>query len=211
MFNLDLNLNSDMLLVIIIHYFSGVFLSLDGDIIPNHGYVVISDIGSTASTALICNTNHPATVDNNRHSGGEWFAPDTTKVNRNFVPGFIRNRGPMEARLLRSTATDPRPPVEGIYHCEIEDDTDTEQTVYVGLYNSGRGAYCLSTTCYVQVQSAVLMPCVHWFQVKASTLQHPHVHWIVPPLCLLCIIILSEVKKQNDANTCSTTTTKMFI
>ena len=139
MFNLDLNLNSNMLLVIIIHYFSGVFLSLDGDIIPNHGYVVISDIGSTASTGLICNTDRPATVDN-RHSGGEWFAPDTTRVNSNAVPGFIRNRGPMEMRLFRST-TDSRPPAEGIYHCEIQDATFTKQTVYVGLYNSGGGAY----------------------------------------------------------------------
>ena len=29
-----------------------MYLSLDDDIIPNHGYVVISDIGSTDDTAL---------------------------------------------------------------------------------------------------------------------------------------------------------------
>ena len=40
-----------------------VYLSLNGDIIRNHGYVVISDIGSTDNTALLCHTNHPATID----------------------------------------------------------------------------------------------------------------------------------------------------
>ena len=40
----------------------------------------------------------------------------------------------MVVRLLRNTATDP--PSEGIYHCVVEDDTMTEHTLYVGLYNS---------------------------------------------------------------------------
>ena len=101
--------------------------------------MVISDIGYTENTALICNTNRPATADNNRHSGGEWYAPDATRVHSTNVPGFIRNRGPMEARLLRSTATDNRPPAEGIYHCIVQDATSVFQTVYVGLYYSGRG------------------------------------------------------------------------
>ena len=48
----------------------------------------------------------------------------------------------MMVRLLRNTATDP--PSEGIYHCLVEDDTLTEQTVYVGLYNSGGGNICVN-------------------------------------------------------------------
>ena len=40
-------------------------------------------------------------------------------------------------RLIRQTETIPD---IGIYHCVIQDDTNTEQTVYVGLYNSsGQG------------------------------------------------------------------------
>ena len=117
---------------------TGVYLSMNDDIIPNHGYVVISDIGSTDDTALICHTNRPATLNNNADSGGNWFGPDETRVDGHDVPGFRRNRGPMMVRLLlRKTATDP--PSEGIYHCLVEDDTLTEQTVYVGLYNSGGG------------------------------------------------------------------------
>ena len=114
-----------------------MYLSLNSDIIPNHGYVVISDIGSTDNTALLCITNHPATGSGNRNSGGDWFAPDKTIVSGTGVPGFRRIRGPMVVRLLRNSATDP--PAEGIYHCIVEDDTDTLQADYVGLYNSGGG------------------------------------------------------------------------
>ena len=116
-----------------------VYLSLNDDIIPNHGYVVISDIGSTDDTALICHTNRPATLGTASYpnSRGDWFAPDGTRVTGTAVPGFRRNRAPMMVRLLRNTATDP--PSEGIYHCLVEDDTLTLRTVYVGLYNSGTG------------------------------------------------------------------------
>ena len=41
--------------------FADVYLSLGDNIIPNHGYVMISDIGSTVNTALLCHTNRPAT------------------------------------------------------------------------------------------------------------------------------------------------------
>ena len=126
-------------------YATDVYLSLNDDIIPNHGYVVISDIGSTDDTALICNTNRPAIYGK---SGGDWFGPSGIVVGgltigTSNVPGFMRNRGPMVVRLLRNTATDPPSgiPSEGIFHCEVEDDTFTLQTVYVGVYNSGRGIH----------------------------------------------------------------------
>ena len=118
-----------------------VYLSLNGSIIPNHGYVVISDIGTDGDdTALLCITNHPADITNNNgimHSGGDWNAPDGTTVDRNDVPGVRRNRGPMVVRLYRNTATGP--PAEGIYQCQAQDDTDTLQRVTVGLYDSGGG------------------------------------------------------------------------
>ena len=137
----------------------GVTLSLNDDIIPNNGYVMISDIGSTEDTALICNTNRPATLSTGgntmMHSGGEWVGPDGTAVGTRFsnehaVPGFRRNRGPGMVRLIRYT-TNISPsldgmtftPPEGIYHCEVEDATMTQQTVYVGLYNSGGGNVCV--------------------------------------------------------------------
>ena len=116
-----------------------MYLSLNGEIIPNHGYVAISDIGSNDPTALLCNTNYGpgSSVD----SGGDWFAPDGTAVGRsgiNNVPGFVRNRSPMVVRLLRDTATDPA--AEGIYRSSILDAEGNDQMVYVGLYNTGNGS-----------------------------------------------------------------------
>ena len=119
---------------------SGVYLSLNGDIIPNHGYVMISDIGSTDNTALLCHTNRPT---RGRNSGGDWFAPYGDKVGslsdfRNDVLGFGRNRGYMVVRLRRSWNSDIEPE-EGIYHCVVEDADNIPQTVFVGLYNSSGG------------------------------------------------------------------------
>ena len=113
---------------------TGVYLSLNGRFIPNHGYVVISDVGTAGDdTTLLCITNRPP-PSGSSHSGGEWFDPDGIRVKYS-VPGLRRNRGSMVVRLYRNTAT----PAEGIYQCQIMDDTDTLQKSYVGLYNDGGG------------------------------------------------------------------------
>ena len=119
-----------------------VYLGLNGEVIPNHGYVEISDIGSSDTTALLCHTNTPA--DRSGHSGGNWFAPDEDRVgglSSTDVPGFGRNRGPMLVRLQRSISGTPD---EGIYWCGVKDATETNQTVYVGLYNTGGGIFSLT-------------------------------------------------------------------
>ena len=115
-----------------------VYLSLNGEVIPNHGYVEISDIGSSDTTALLCHTNRsppPGSIT----SGGDWFAPDGNRLGgpgSTDVPGFERNRDPMVVRLRRRTSESPD---EGIYICVIIDATDTLHTAYVGLYYSGGG------------------------------------------------------------------------
>ena len=121
-----------------------MYLSLNGEIIPNHGYVEIDDIGSNDPTALLCNTNRGQ--GSGRDSGGDWFAPDGTAVGNtanNRVPGFIRNRGPMVVRLIRTPSETPN---EGIYRCDVRDNTNTAQNVYVGLYNNG-GDFFSFTKC----------------------------------------------------------------
>ena len=115
-----------------------VYLSLDGTVIPNHGYVEISDIGSTDDSALLCHTNFPPPPGS--ISGGDWFAPNGTRVSGADVPGFARNRGSMVVRLKRASGTPP----EGIYRCTIQDATSTPQMVYVGLYNTGEGIITIS-------------------------------------------------------------------
>ena len=96
--------------------------------------MLISSVGSSDDTALLCHTNHPPDGAN---SGGDWHAPAGTRVNGNDVPGFTRDRGPMVVRLKRITGT----PAQGIYHCSISDDQYMIHIVYVGLYNMGGGIY----------------------------------------------------------------------
>ena len=112
----------------------GVHLSLRNGTIHNNGYVVISDIGTAGDddTALLCITNRRPPTGSST-SGGDWFGPDGTRVPAfgSAVPGFRRNRSPMVVRLYRNTATDP--PAEGIYQCQIRDDTETLQTLYVDI------------------------------------------------------------------------------
>ena len=42
--------------------------------------MVISDIGSTDSTTLLCHTNRPPPAGSN-HSEGDWYAPGGDRVN----------------------------------------------------------------------------------------------------------------------------------
>ena len=113
-------------------YIAVVYLSLNGDIIPNHDYVEIGDIGSTNADALICHTDRPA-PNANADPGGDWFAPEEGGN----VPGFRTNKAPMIIRLLRGSGT----PTQGIYHCaiEVQGTGGQFQSVYVGLYHSGEG------------------------------------------------------------------------
>ena len=111
-----------------------VFLSLNGTVIPDHGYVDISDIGSNDNTALLCITNRPP-PSGSTTPARDWFAPDETRVGGDTpVPGFVRNRGPMVVRLKRTTGT----AAEGIYKCII-DSANENKELYVGLYKDGRG------------------------------------------------------------------------
>ena len=118
---------------------TGVFLSLNDKNIPNHGYVVISDIGTSDDGALLCNTDR-IPDKNIPHSGGQWYTPNGTfinPINLPTVPGFGRNRSPGVVRLIRRTDTST--PAEGIYRCTVQDNSREPQSVYVGLYNSGGG------------------------------------------------------------------------
>ena len=117
-------------------YTDDVYLSLNRGVIPNHGYVEIDVIGSTDDTALLCHTNHippPGQL-----SARDWFEPDRRIIPDAGIPGFTRKEGRMVMRLRRTTGDPP----EGIYTCIMEVSFGV-QTVYVGLYNSGRGMYIL--------------------------------------------------------------------
>ena len=105
-----------------------MFLSLNGVVIPNHGYVNISDIG-TDDAALLCHTTRPGIHE----PEGNWFAPNGTRVFVDDVPGFKRSRAPMVVRLNKLSATNQP---QGIYKCSIKENEgdSTPREIYVGLY-----------------------------------------------------------------------------
>ena len=103
--------------------------------------MIISAIGTHGTTPLLCHTNR-APTGSPFNSGGNWISPSNITVGQldsDNVPGFVRNRDPMEVRLWRTT--DNHIPAKGIYHCEVMDALEREKTVYVGLYNDGGGKF----------------------------------------------------------------------
>ena len=136
-----------------------VYLSLNGTVIPNHGYVEINGIGSSDDSAFLCHTNRPP---DGATSGGDWHAPDGTRVSGTDVPGFTRNRAAMVVRLWRASDTPP----EGIYECTIYDATSTLQMVYVGLYYTGG-----KTTIFDHLDINVLF--------QAASLYLPYLHSMI--------------------------------
>ena len=120
----------------------GVFLSLDGDIISNHGYVDINDFNNP----ILCHTNFPPPTGSTT-SGGDWWAPDGTRVSGTDVQGVTRTRDPMVVRLLITYGDPP----EGIYHCIVQNITGVNQTAYVGLYRNGGKGDLIVVSCFIQI------------------------------------------------------------
>ena len=117
----------------LITFLTDVYLSLKGTIIPNHGYTVYDDIGSTDVTALLCHTNKRSVPI----QGGNWFSPEGTRVSHEInVPGFTRNRGEMLVRLKKSSSETPE---QGIFKCQVQDANNVPRDVFVGIYKSGKG------------------------------------------------------------------------
>ena len=140
-----------------------IYLSLDGTVIPNHGYVEISGIGFTDASALLCHTNIPP-PPGSPTSGGDWWAPNGTRVSGTAVPGFTRNRDPMVVRLKRSTGGTP---AEGIYRCTINDAASTPQMVYVGLYTTGGG---ITSALQISFSTCPTIQVVSWYLPYLHTL-----------------------------------------
>ena len=99
--------------------------------IPNNGYVKISEIGSNYGNALNCHFAN-CREDYYCYYETDWFAPNGTRVED--TEGFYVYRNYMAVMLERSTGAPP----EGIYHCSVD---DKSTAIYVGLYESGNGMY----------------------------------------------------------------------
>ena len=98
----------------------------------------LEDIGEE-DDALFCKTNLTACChasDTNNLPGlGNWFIPNGTKVPSSSSQwDFYRTRGQMVVRMHRR-----RGGVNGIYHCEIPDSMNVNQSINIGVYNTSTG------------------------------------------------------------------------
>ena len=117
---------------------AGVVVVLNGAVIPNHGFVLLDNIGES-SNSLRCLTENRNCCARAQVPGndilGNWFYPnDTAVANSGEMWDFYRNRGQSVVRLNRRRGGE-----NGIYHCVIPDAAGVNQTMFIGLYTSNTG------------------------------------------------------------------------
>ena len=101
-----------------------VKFSLNGITYQNNSLVTLTDIGE-GNDGLLCITN-----DVNGSVRGDWYFPNGTRV----LNTLKRTRDQIVVRMNRRGGGE-----EGIYHCEIPDAMDVNQTIYIGVYNTSTG------------------------------------------------------------------------
>ena len=94
-------------------------------------------------SALLCITNDNCCESSGRLGG--WYLPNGTAVDDRGGPNFYQTRGSSVLHLfLRSGATSP----DGVFHCQIPDESGTLQHIYIGLFPTNAGEYNNRHTVY---------------------------------------------------------------
>jgi len=101
--------------------------------IPNHGLVLLEDIGKSNAQSLLCLTNRTDCC--RHHAIGNWYFPNGTQIpNNRYKWDIYRSRGPGVVRMHRR-----RGGVTGIYSCKVPDSNGVIQTLNVGVYTTNTG------------------------------------------------------------------------
>ena len=111
---------------------------MNGAIIPNHGFVLLDNIGEYHES-LLCLTDNRLCCGRAQSPWstvlGDWYYPNGTGVaNSGNMWEFYRNRGQSVVRMNRR-----RGGVNGIYRCVIPDAAGVNQTIYIGVYTADTG------------------------------------------------------------------------
>ena len=129
------------MVMLVFGYFSG--MSLNGQPIANNSIVLLQSIGE-GDAALLCTTDSTACCTSALGRAGEWLYPD-----RRMVPimtpavgdpePYYRNRGESLIRLNRRPNQGLSEMYTGMYCCEIPDQYNVIQTMYVRAYLTESG------------------------------------------------------------------------
>ena len=111
---------------------------MNGAVIPNHGFILLDNIGES-SNSLLCLTDNRMRCARAQVPGfgilGDWYYPNGTGVaNIGVMWEFYRRRGLSVVRLNRR-----RGGVTGIYFCVIPDAAGVDQTMFIGVYTASTG------------------------------------------------------------------------
>ena len=126
-------------IVFISYIILGVGLIHHGALIPNNSYVLFSEINETLGD-LLCVTNK---VDCCRGDGmdslspvvAQWYYPNGTLVSG--MGTVYQERSTAMVRLLRRDGLTSF----GLYHCIIQDKSNVEHSLYVGIYSAIEGIH----------------------------------------------------------------------
>ena len=111
----------------------------NGNFHANNSIVTIDEIGA-GEMALMCFTSELECCDNEPNRSGEWYFPNSSAVRVNDKSDNIyRDRGRSVVRLNRKNNSSSLT-VYGVYHCMIPVKNLTNQSIYIGLYPSGKGS-----------------------------------------------------------------------
>ena len=127
-----------------------VRFSLRSTTYQNNSIVTLEDIGEDGN-ALLSITDNTACCGRAQLPGwyilGDWYYPNGMVVPNSVINAmtgeiweFYRNRGPSVVHMHRR-----RGGVTGIYHCEIPDAMNVNQTIYIGVYTANTGEWCIYT------------------------------------------------------------------
>ena len=110
------------------------YISFMGDPLPNNAYVNISQLGTTESYSLYCETHELVCCSGITEP---WYPPNSDNIENVDSISIYRTSGRVE---LRCTNSGECP--SGIYRCRIPvliGHGTKISTVYVGIYNNGGG------------------------------------------------------------------------
>ena len=110
---------------------TAVYLSIGGENLPNHDYVVLDRLGNSTESALVCRTDQTTAA-----SGGTWLNPrGGDGIGTNNMEEFYTVERSDGLFLLRGQSL----PLEGLYSCSASDSSSRTKTVFVGVYSQGNG------------------------------------------------------------------------
>ena len=120
-----------------------IHMFINGTPVPNHGYVLLEQIGEVDSETLVCVTNNTECCSNETVTG-EWLFPNGSHIPHSSQGlGFYTSKSSQKVHLHRKHGS-----ASGIYRCEIPDTSGVQQTLYAGIYSKSSGKFFISQDVY---------------------------------------------------------------